>query len=330
MNYFDFDNYDEQAVKNIPVVFAIPGLVYGIEESLFESIDAVRKSLGRKQIDIFIYTWDVPSNSAYISKVLEYVNKRPGLNLILKTDWYNNPENLEFFKYILSKLGLDVSSDVDFNLDIHNFKRIIPLLAYHNIYKLIYDRTYANPQLAQQGVPLVIKLKPNASFINNSIIEKHFATAFVEVLKNGQKQTSVMEHKSFESPYDIFFTSACGSGFVDDIFYYSSSDTLYNIFCSSKESLADKIIEVYKEHLEIYPNEVNTLLDLQVFASTSKFLTLEGSVFTHQLIKKASKPITYMTPFTTLPLTSGIYRNIRNPMFCIKNGKVEEKVKGVL
>lgn len=330
MDFFDFYKVMEQPSKDIPVVFAIPGLLYGVEKSLFEYIDQVRIALKKEEIKVFCHTWEDEHNTPYINNVLEMCQEFPSIKLILKTEPYTTPENINFFKKIISGIGVRVQDP--FNLDMSNFKRIIPLLAYHKIYKDIFWFCNSNVKDLQHGHTLVIKLKPNMVPVKEEVVEKKFLFSLQSILQSAQKNITVKEMRSIDHPFDILYCGEAGSSSIGDVFNFTSHNTFHNIFCSTMDELAERIIGFYKTHMEDYPYLLQTEADLLPFGNSPKYLSLEGSTILHYLAVNAKKHVCYLGTGHTLPSVDH-YRPIKNPLYkiidskvvCIHSGIIENK-----
>lgn len=274
--------------KNIPIVWTVPGLVFGFNHSILKFIEYVRTTLYHDKAYLVINTWDIRFNNQFMGALNKHTNPETGkyknIELILTKDKYEDTGIIDISQRLLKDLGITKPGYFDgvvgkgLYYSPHHFKRLVYFYSHHRTFSYIYHR-FSNEDNSKGALPfpLVFRLSPKFVMQNYKWVNSKFLKVIIHLFDYAQKHLNVTDIEKVNHPYDVLYTVDSGSSYYDDMLYASSPETLVNIFGLTEEDFYQKLLNFYKRYIDRYPGTLESDKDFTTFGEDRFYLPLEGS-----------------------------------------------------
>lgn len=288
--------------KKIPIVWTVPGLVFGFNHSILKFIENVRTTLSHDKAYLVVNTWDVRFNGAFIGALIKHTHSETGkyknIELILTKDKYEDTGIIDISQRLLKDLGItkpgyfDGVLGKDLFFSAHHFKRLVYFYSHHRTFSYIYHRF--NKEDKSEGdllFPLVFRLSSKFVMQDSKWIHSKFLKVLIHMFDYAQRHLNVRDIEKINHPYDILYTTDSGSSFYDDMIYASSPETLVNIFGLTEEDFYQKLLKFYKSYTDRYPGTLDSDKDFKTFGENRFYLPLEGSTIMKDFADNSKKEV---------------------------------------
>lgn len=321
-----FNNYHhENRGKNHRIVFAVPGLLFGFNYSILNTLETIRQLLSRDKIYLYVYTWKTDFNLPFLKALEKLTHPKtgqyPNIELKYKISTYEDSELIPIAHRLMKDLGCDTPiSGETLNFDQSNFKRLVYFYSHYRLFKYILRDT-SKFSFQDFGTPLVFKVSSKLKFQSNSFVNSRFLSILHKMFEYLYKHVGIEGLEKVNHPYDVLFTTDSGSTFYQDTFYASSPMTLTNIFGSNDEEFYQKLLNFYKSHTHRFPGTMRTDEDLTIFGRNQDMLPIEGSTIFKNFAECTKSPVInssnrYLGDLIQAPLP------IKTPWYYIVNDEI--------
>ena len=309
------------------IAFALPGLVFGLNNTVLDAIEEIRKALGQATIDLYIFTWNIPLNMLWVNKLKALTKKGSGkycnINVHIEIVKYEDSSIRDIAFDITRELNVNIEEESQFIFSRSNFKRLVNAYVHYRTYNMIFKKPSIRHKLKNEVdiETLIFRISPKMIFRETDYIASRLLPILYDMYDGIGKSLTRGVLKDIEHPYDILVSSQMSSTSIDDLFYCSSPSTLVNMFGTDDMEFKSKIISFYKKYQHQYSGKINSQTDLRLYGGNYDVLPIEASVFLHHLHQEAKKPVVvYTDRFIWSFITKMDY--VKNPWYEIYHNKI--------
>ena len=309
------NHHHENRGINHRIVFAVPGLVFGMNYSILHAIEAIRQITKQGKAYLYVYTWKTDFNLPFVKSLEKLTHSKtgqyPNIELKLKISTYEDSELVPIALRLMKDLGCDTPiNGTNLMFDESNFKRLVYFYSHYRLFKEILRDT-SKYSFDDYGIPLVFKISAKLELQGESFLNRRFLSILWKMFDNVSRHLGIESLEKVNHPYDILYTTDSGTSFYDDMFYASSPKTLVNIFGCNEEEFYQKLLNFYQHHIHRFPGKMQTDEDLTIFGRNHSMLPLEGSTILKHFADNSNKPV--------INMSNGYFRDIIKATNVIKS-----------